>query len=129
MWILGYFQSFAGNIVNRCFEKYRGEEQSNPTGAEVFMHDFENVLRRIGIEPPHCIRNFCCANFVVHKSRILAMSRVHWCDHFEIKGVTFPVLVDFSLPFPGSTFLNSLFTLEMAPDGATTAITWNTFGT
>jgi hypothetical protein len=72
----GYFQSFAGNIVNRCFQKYKTEEGKG--GEMYFENDFEDVLRHVGIEPPHCIRNFCCANFVAHKSRVQLLSRESW---------------------------------------------------
>jgi hypothetical protein len=97
----GYFQSFAGNIVNRCFYKYRAEEQDINAG-EIFEDDFEDVLRHIGINPPHCMRNFCCANFVVHKSRILAIPKESW-----------EYLLRFSLlPRNGPMWRNNCYHLE-----------------
>jgi len=72
----GLFQSFSGNIVNRCFYQFNGEEGK---GDDFFFKDeFQDLMREIGIEPPHCMKNFCCANFVVHKSRIQFLSKDSW---------------------------------------------------
>ncbi len=99
-----------------------------------FENDFEDVLRHVGIEPPHCIRNFCCANFVAHKSRVQLLSRESWWISLLLHSspspliLSNPILRGWYVVSLGNIFSFSPFGCGKALLGGITATIWSIFG-
>jgi hypothetical protein len=88
-----HYQGFSGSMVRRCYNDEDHSACSFRTDFKVclqflcfktknllsFSFLLQNVLHDVGITPPPCVMIWCCNNFLVHKSRILA----HPLSHYE----------------------------------------------
>ena len=57
--------------------RHKIKSQKSQTSQKKKKHK-QKTLSEVGIDPPQCMTNWCCNNFIVHKSRVLQHPLSHY---------------------------------------------------